>query len=413
MNTPTPQQKVQTNLELANLKIKELHHFLNHVRLGEEHLLKKLKQDTYGKLLALSEVKEEKVKAIKSNLQEQASKAYLLLMTIVTSCIGGWLGFAEFQKYSIHGFFSVVIVAITIVACWLVGYLSYKVTKKDGSTAITALKLNHLQATLLTALISKNEKKLQQAEIQIAEQLSKLPGSKINKDQLDFTAELATMDVYLTKDLNIPLSLENITDEEAKLFYLPKFKKLLFSIKKKLHAFIERNKKVKELSSSKTDSQPSSSFEVLLEPLPLRKQKSFTLRAWLKNNTLDLITGLLPTILGGFASLFVFLNGIPALFKKFDFMQHIAPETLAYLRLGSLSAVGLLTLFFAYTYFYANYKLYQRERELEKIENTLIHKEHLLSEVLRNYHSCSILRSELRQLVDLFEALRLSKHLQN
>jgi hypothetical protein len=134
----------------------------------------------------------------------------------------------------------------------------------------------------------------------------------------------------------------------------------------------ERNK----FGKNNSDVDIKSLFlHALSEPAQFKPQRENGKLSWLRSNFLTLLVGFIPTLLGGFASMFVFLSGGITLINEFGlaWLALLLKNPLA--RFIELSLALALTFYYGFSHVYNNRKSFLRHQELKHTQGIIIKKE--------------------------------------
>jgi hypothetical protein len=407
-------------LSLHKLKVRELNSFLKHVKLGQPHLKRKLSKSDFHKLLKTVSLNTRQEHSIKTDKQEKAGNISLVLNTIVTSCLGGWLGLAGFTHYSLHSLFTVFVVILTVVIGGWIGYLSYQLTSRQASEAIVDQKLANCQIDIIHEILAKKNKTSTRLKNKI-KQLINFCADKdlfVEGSQIDFMKMLSPGHSDSLVKVNIQSFLKKIADPEITEFYQQKFSALTEAIEHNVKSYsahmTTEPHTPKKVASDLTEANVlvtntltnPSYIKVLTKPdTPSRKQIT-RIDAWLKTNLLAIGVGLLPTVLGGFASMFVFLNGLPEILAHFHFVKHIDSQMAFYCKIFGITSAFLLTVYFGYSHIHTNFKAFKRAQELERSEDKVAHLEEQVQHLNIAQQSLLKIRHQLVQLQQLFQTLK-------
>jgi hypothetical protein len=424
----------ETENPLQSLKIRDLTAILKHIRLGKDHLNQALSPDEMDDLLDEGRLKKQQRENIKSDKQEKAGNIALVLNTILTSCLGAWLGFSGFTHQTLDSYITIIVIFMAIVLGALVGYLSYQFTYRQAEDATSTQKLFNIQLTVIQTIIEKRREIIRSLEKNIkilinllldkprfnAEEANSDNVDKYDIDYLEFIAEQDSDCTPLKK--NIFYHVHHLVNEKVTTFYEETMVNQLIAIRRitiKLLSRIEhcnREEKYYPKKSTKSsveilsDSTHTSYLKTLTKSNLSPRRMVPSVRHWLKNNILTIALGLMPTLLGGFASMFVFLDGIPDIFKQFHINHHLGPHGLYYVKHLSLLLAGSLTIYYGYSHIHTNYKAFKRAKQLEHTERKIAEESEKLMHQVTILHLMIKLKYMLNQLKIIYQTVELLPH---
>jgi hypothetical protein len=412
---------------LINLKIKELARMLKHVRLGNEHLATYLTTREFNQLLRIGRVRASERSNIDSDLQEEAGNILLVLNTILTSCMGAWLGFSGFSGLHLRSYITLIIIGLALTIGGLIGRLSYKLTTKQASNALVTHRLFNVELEIVKTIIAKRSTTIEALEKRILQTMNKLGAASIT----NFTDGSADLKQILAHESNGLRLKEHFNQhfkqfDEASLNYF--YRNLVFTIFKSVdklfsqlrESYYPKKKLVTGIidnSYSETDlllntSLTNASYIRVLTKTDLPSRKLVPRAAhWIRKNILGIAVGLLPTILGGFASMFVFLDGIPDILKAFHLYQPAFETYNLSIKILCLSCAILLTTYMGYSNIHTNYKAFRRSKQLELAERKIAEAEERMMHLEGVQHLLLKLKNYLSQLDIISKSIEATEQL--
>lgn len=347
---------------LHSLNCKQLISILRHVQHGHEHLSHHLSRQEYRDLLNIGSLSYNQLARIESDPQEKIGNASIVVNTILTSCFGAWLGFNAFTEQSIISPFGIVIILLAFSFGSAIGYLSYLLTFKQAKLISKHQQLSNVERVIIEIIIHKRQAKIEQIKQKLFSQLHDLDlGNLQNQDQSDHRL----FDLLMTLQHAPNIGKKN-----------PLIKKALLIIKRNVTQLrqVEETQHPHEETSTHTDFflnnalTNASYIKTLTKSTIVKKYHIPKVDNWLRRNFTGILVGLVPTFLGSFASMFVFLNGIPACCQGLGIDFHLSPSKIMFLKNMGLMTAVTLSLYFAYSHIHSNYKAFRRSKQLELSE---------------------------------------------
>jgi hypothetical protein len=410
-------------ISFDKLETKDLVKMLKNVKLGKDYLLKFLDKDQFNELLDLGELRKIEKINVQSDAQEKVGNVALVLNTILTSSLGAWLGFAGFSGLHLNSFFTFVIIGMAILIGGTVGRLSYQLTHKQAIASITDMKLFNIQTEIIKTILRRRTVVLENYIYKVMKRINFIASEKLvaHENSIEYLEGFlikAISDARFQEDLNDLIN--GIENPQHRLFYermayilvskIQKISKLLVSHQRatKEKVLYTNTDKFNQSDLLMNTSLTNASYIRVLTKTDL-PSKRLVPRAhrWIRNNFLGIIVGLLPTIMGGFASMFVFLDGIPDILKAFGlFSTEFATHALG-IKLVSITCALCITSYLGYSNLHTNYKAFRRTKQLEhaetkvaETEEEMMHQVILLNLLIR-------LNSLMKQLKLIFQSLKI------
>lgn len=346
---------------LHSLSCKQLISILRHVQYGHEHLSHQLSKNEYRDLLAIGSLSYNQVSRIASDRQEKIGNVAIVVNTILTSCFGAWLGFNAFTHHSIITPIGLIIILLAVVFGYSIGYLSYYLTHRQAKLISQHQQLANVERVIIEIIINKRQAKIERMKEHLFQLLQEF--SIVHHDRSD-QSEKRLFDL-----LN---SLRNT----AKINMNKVVKRAIKNIERNIQK-LQTSEIIKNTDEPLTHSTDfflnnaltnASYIKTLTKSTIVKKYHIPKVNNWLKKNFAGVLVGLVPTFLGSFASMFVFLNGIPALLHGLGFAIVFDPTQILYLKKMGLMTALLLSLYFAYSHIHSNYKAFKRSKQLELSE---------------------------------------------
>lgn len=405
--------------DLCSLRIQELNRMLKHIKLGKEHLTQYLSPTHFTELLKLGNLQDEQKEHIATDFRENTGNASVIINTIITSIFGGWLGMTGFGLFKFSPYLSIVIVITALVIGGLIGYLGYQLTRKQAQEAGINQKLYNIQIKILDLIVKKRDAAIKSTQDNITNMISSLIAEKISpitEDEL-LLYFLPRQKKYCILRKKINNIMKHINDKKIRQHYRATANHI-YKILQKTALKLQANKQIidekSHLSLSysydakdlllNTALTNASYIRILTKPdLPVKKLIPKT-HQWLRKNLLGICVGLMPTVLGTFASMFVFLNGIPAIINALD-IHFSSPISTASLKYISLFIAISIPCYFGYSHLHSNYKAYRRAKQLELAENKVTEKAAKMIQQETYLHGLIKINYNLRQLIAMNETI--------
>jgi hypothetical protein len=395
---------------LKNFNIVQLNALLKHVRLGLMHLKKILNPQELENLFERSEITPKQHKNMKADAQEKAGNISILSNTLITSILGIWLGLSGFIGLGLKSVIILtLIVIITMITCGWVGYASFKLTAKKATDSLQQKKLHLLEIEILKELTTKHTEELNQTIEDITSALCNLDLSlkKSLRKQHNLTKKLQNH----LKNTSFYQYIERITHKylpkSASLNVHPAVKNKIDQLLAEITALKQAELTIKASAQQKTTtkefdkSENNNYLKKLTTPSNIDEPIITSQHQWLKSNIIDIITGIAPTLLGSFASMFVFLTGVPEILQAFNinakgFLQHQTA-----IQIICISCAFLLALYYCYAYLHSNHKNFLRSRELKKTEKQIAEANDQLSTTVTQLNKLRQIKSIVQELAFL------------
>jgi hypothetical protein len=293
-----------------------------HLKLGEKHLKKLLSRKELQTLFSVGEQEQEGSKQMPHDPREISGNVSLVLNTIFTACFGAWMGFSGFWGLELHSkpaFFSVAFLALSLGA--FVGYQTIKMTRSRALADIHTQQLHQLQLLLLRKIREKREE------------------------------EIASLKTHITHSLS---QLDNLGGIKP-------------SLERDFEAIVEEHG-MEPIHPENSRTLPPLIQKLIHQPA----KESLTPKSWVREHFRELVTSLIPTFLGGFSSLFVYLGGGPEILKTLGYSHLLTLMTSPQLKPFQFALSCLMTTTLAMSSFHSNRNSFRRQQELEKTEKQII-----------------------------------------
>lgn len=384
--------------KLEDFSLHQLNILLKHLRLGQDHLKALLISQQLKELFHWCDLEIEQKQQIATDRIEKLGNMVLIINTILTSTFGAWMGLSGCIGYALGSFKMLAFISvIAFFVSTLIGYMSLKMTKSQARNAIQNQVLHQFQLRVLKTINQKIKQQENSLVFYLHTAIFILENNKIDgdeKNQSNLFENSSQAYQWYEKLLGVLNSrLKEVKDNASAEIYQKQIERVSFLIKKTLakHThFLESLAVAKQKENQRRQIMPILSFlNILTNPsFGIPKYRSLMPAPGIKKHFNQLLLGLVPTIWGGFASMFVFVGGIPTIAGDLNFVWLksllISPSA----RIIEISLAGLVTCYFAFAFFYSFRKSWQREQLLEQIEKKISNEE---TRLLENNHKLDML----------------------
>lgn|GEM_PF-1629648 len=398
------------NIQLENLNLMELNILLGHLRLGEYHLKNLLGKQKYTCLLAQGSLNSDQNFKIQTNRAEKSGNIALVLNTVITSIFGAWMGFSGFLGLHLNSVpMLITIILLALFVSITVGFLSFKLTTQNSKKAIHNQKIHNLQLNVLELMVSKKEEvvlsliKYLNYSLRYVQEHSGLKADSDN-EFLEFN-DFPCYEQW-TKKISSALNAK-INANKNNIFYNFYCERLI-KIIKKIENIIQSNQSTfishKELLPEK-QSCSNLYTDLLANPVNSKSMPRYASKTWLRAHFTSLLGGLIPTFLGSFASMFVFLSGGPNVAREFGKLTLETAIRQPNARLIEFSLAISLTLYYSVSFIYNNFKMYLRDQEIEKTRKIIMQRENELFEFDNKYNTLIRMKNQTTRIINIFTAM--------
>lgn len=403
-----------STLQLENLNLSELEILLAHVRLGEGHLKKQLNPSQFEHLLRLGTLNLEQKQKVSSNKIEKSGSIALVLNTIITSVFGAWMGFSGFMGLALNSY--VMLIGITSLATIIslkIGYFSFKLTANNAQAALNNQKIHNLQLKILQLMRVKQDTLIESSikhlnySWEYVKEKSVMGEEPFTQKESTPWYNFETPDEFLkwmdAFSAAVRHKIDVIQDNKIYSFYCER----LLTILQKTKDYIDVNYLIQQTKNSigELTHPTDSSYLPILSLAPILSRGQPIQKKWFVNNYLDIFVGLFPTLLGGFASMFVFLTGGPNLAKELGLFNWESMLRHPTARVIEFSIAISLTLYYGGSFIYNNYKNYIRSQELDKTKRAVHDIEKADLEHHRKLTVLSNLKRKTKRIINIYTAI--------
>ncbi|WP_419419370.1 hypothetical protein ACNVED_12765 [Legionella sp. D16C41] len=407
-------------VNLEDLNIIELEILLGHLRLGAAHLKKNLSKRQFKNLLHLGSLNITQHTNIQSDGKEKSGNVALVLNCIITSTFGAWMGFSGFMDLRLGSFITLAgITFIALITSSLVGYFSFKLTAENAQSAINTQKILNVQLHVTKLIFNKKQEQIESSIKYLNHSLHYLykntpsVGRMPSTEYCDFNENCDFIKWINDLCFVIGKKCEEVKIEKIYEFYADRLNEIINSLNSLLTTHWITNTEgditVCDLMEKKgwnlsLPDENSSFIQVLSNPV--NKSGSFIKqKSWVSKNLLALIAGVIPTIMGGFASMFVFLAGGPNLARELGLHSLAQALRNPSARLVEFSIAVSLTIYYAVSYAYSNYKLFLRDEEAKKTKEKIVKKEQAIIDLTTKLNVLEKMKDQMMRIINIYTAL--------
>jgi hypothetical protein len=352
---------------LNDLTPPELILLQKHIQLGQDHLVEVLGKKGFQEFLQFARPSQEAVDQAQADDTETSGNLILAVNTILTGSFGGWMGFSAMMELNIGSpvIFGTILSLATLVGA-AIGYQNFRFTKQEAIQTVQTLQLLQLEIEILQDIHTQRARELHEIREDLLTAVKALSSSKASSSTADWTVALKrAIDEKISSYQNNP----------AYAF-----------LKREIAVIQARMKKNFEEGSSEKDvSHPSdggcnrelpSIIELLIRSYPRAAKAS---KSWIRRNTRKICISLIPTLFGGFGSLFVYLAGSTQIAKAFEYDSLVVFLTSPRATSIKIAFSILVTLYFGFSFLYSNRKSYKRSVQVEKKKEAIVKEESTLT----------------------------------
>lgn len=338
---------------LHDLTPPELIILQKHAELGKDHLIELLGAQGFCDFLLWARTKQGGIEQIRADDTEISGNLILTVNTIITGCFGGWMGLSAVMELNLHSpiIFGTVFSLAALLGA-LIGYQNFQTTKMDAIQNIQTLQLIRFEIDILNKVRQIREQELQEIE---ADLLAFSPSKKKISFRDWFTTFEQTIEEKFSShrgDVNYPFLESEMRDIKEE-------------IRKNFEESFSQRENPKAICPGKEhaprDLPPF--IKVMISSYPTESKGS---KSWIRRNARKILISLIPTLIGGFGSTFVYLSGSTQIAKAFEYNHLVSFLTSPHAKYVKLTLALLFTGYFGFSFLYSNRKAYKRSREIEK-----------------------------------------------
>lgn len=379
----------QIKHQLEDLTPAELILLQQHIKLGEKHLKQLLNAQELQTLFLLGEHVKEGSKKLPRDPREVTGNVTLILNTIFTAIFGAWMGFSGFWNLGLKSkfaFFSISILALLVGVT--VGYQTVKMVRAHARADIHTQQLHQLQTLLLEKIRQKREEEEKELKSEISKFLATFGG------KVSFVAQTEVSALLQQKIASYPPS-------SAIRVYTSELNKLGKEVVKEWTE-IFHGSEIESIHPDREEEKPRVLNSMIRKLIEEPARNPITPRSWISEHFRELITSLIPTMLGGFSSLFVYLGGAPEILKTLGYHALFVEITSPFAKSIQFALMLLMTGMLAASSFHNNRNAFRRRQELEKTEKKIIEMQGFLTLIDAKLQKLSALKGTLEKIVAIY-----------
>jgi hypothetical protein len=361
----------ETMEKIHELTPPELILLQKHLELGRDHLVETLGKRGFQELLFYARPSPEAIEKVKPDEREIAGNLSLAINTILTGSLGGWMGFSGMMEFNLASpvIFGVVLSFATLTGA-AIGYQNFRFMQEEAASGLQTLQILEMNGEILREVHQKRKRELQEIQEDLRVMNQKIDKSPL-PDNPFIQKEIALLKTRMRKNFETGSSNNMLTHP----------------------------------SDSKKKRNLSPVLDTLIHSYP-RKERSK--KSWFSQNSRKIFISLIPTLIGGASSLFVYLSGSTQVAKAFEYNHLVALLTSPEAKAAKLLIALFVTLYFGYSSLHSNWKNHKRALEIEKREQEIIQEESSLTVLdeqlfkFRKIHEdaekiCALLQAEEEQ----------------
>ena len=400
--------------ELEDFEPSQLHIFLKHISLGKEHLQSILTPQQLKDLLSWCELRDDHKKQILATKIEKLGNMSLIINTILTSTFGAWMGLSGCIGCGLGSYKALMLISIfAFFVSGLVGYMSLNMTKKQAYMAIDKQRLLNLEWRILQTINDKTHQKADSEILYLNSAIFILNTHKeegAEKPDFRFKKVEEAYEWFAALDQVLKQRLNEIENSSAYSFYQNQVSQLSYLIKKTLAKHVKYLETLastqKKMSREHKVKITLPFLKVLTNPNYALPKQRLTSSYWLREGVNELLLGLTPTIWGGFASMFVFVGGIPNIARELGFTETADFLIQPGARIVEISLAILVTSYFGFSFLYAFKKGWQRDQLMERTMKEISEEETHLLISTHKLHMLYKVKSYIQKMISVFTALK-------
>ena len=406
----------QTKNKLVDFSTTQLQIFFQHVSLGKEHLKGLLTEQQLNELFKWVNLNEDLKKTIEMTKLEQLGNMSLIINTILTSTFGAWMGLSSCIGCGLGSY--KILIIISLCAFFLsgfIGYISSSKTKEQARQSIENQRLLNLQLQILEALVKKHHQKNEEQVYYLNSVVFILQGIDSGKRKLDinFTTSDEAVKWLEQLDTNLKSRLEEVKEHCAYEFYQKKIFQGCYVIKKAINKhikFLENLSTHKKTNTRQLKIRSTLSFlKILTNPAYANLTPRYCeSHRWSDRNFKEIALGLFPTIWGGFASMFVFVGGIPNITRELGYIEWADYLIDPISRTFEILMALIVAAYFGFSYYYSSKKEWQRERLMEQTSNEISELENHLLIYRHKLTTLYTIKNSIQKIISIFSIIKLT-----
>lgn len=406
--------KYREKTKLEDFSLSQLNILLKHLRLGPDHLKLILTPKQLHDFFNWPDLKSQK-EEISADKIEKLGNMSLIINTILTSTFGAWMGLSGCLGCGLGSFKMLLFISIlAFFVSGLTGYMSLKTTQHQANDAIFNHAISQFELHVLKVINQKIEERQKAVSFYLHTAVVILANSKEEFAERRNNLFKNMSDAYEWYEnlMNVLKARLETSDEKTIDIYENQTQRISFLLKKtiaKYFSILENIAHANQNKERRLQIMPTLPFLKILTNYSTgfskyREQKSSSgIKSPAKS---QLFIGIIPTIWGGFASMFVFVGGIPNIARELDFVGLASVLTTPLARTVEITLAGFITCYFAFAFLYSYRKSWQRQRVLAEIEKDIAYQE---AQLLENNHNLDMLhkvKMYVQKLISVFTVVK-------
>ena len=369
-----------------------------HIGLGKDHLVDFLGKKGFYDLLALASPDKNVVEKLKTDDTETAGNLVLVVNTIITGCFGGWMGLFGMLELDLGSptiFYGILSLASFVGAA--IGYQSFRLTKKTAAAAIESQQTLQLEAAILKEIHAKRSQEIREIEEQLQYSLIELHPAKDPSTLTDLTEWAKEFDQAIEGKL--------FSYKKSPLYNFLQRETIAFrtTMYKHIDQMCEQGENIEIVRPAASEKRNQTLSPILQKLISNCPQSLRTSASWNPIQAGNLVLALLPTLFGGFGSVFVYLTGSMNIAQAFEHDHLVAILTTPGAKFVKIIIAILVTIYFGFSFLYANRKSHKRAIEIEKKQQILVKEEAALTLLDEKLFKLRKIKGDVEKIVEIFQ----------
>ncbi len=368
-----------------------------HLELGKDHLVDYLGREGFQDLLALARLDKNVVEKLKTNDAETTGNLILGVNTIITGCFGGWMGLFGMLELDLRSppvFYGLLSLATLVGAT--IGYLSFRLTKNTATAAIEAEQTLELEAKILKEIHVKRSQEIREIKEQLQCSLTELhPAKKFSLKDLSTLTEWAKEFDHVIED-----KLSSYKESPLYHFLQRETDTFRTTMSSYLDQMCEQGKDIEIVHP--VSEERNQTLSPILQKLITDSPQISRTSSWNRMKIGKLMLGLLPTLFGGFGSVFVYLTGGTSIAQAFEHDHLVATLTTPEAKFIKIIIAILVTIYFGFSFLYAHWKNHKRTIVIEKKREFLVKEEAALTLLDEKLFKLRKIKAGVEKIIEIF-----------
>ncbi len=322
--------------ELEKFNIHELFFIKNNLKLGKDHLFKKIGEDEFNNLLSMIKLSSEKKSKLTLSIEAKIGYFIFFYNIILTTLLGiafGFSGLFGSGKFKICPL--IIIFLLSAIISLFVTWLNSKHIKKKNSQILKDQKIAELELKIIQMIINKGESKI-----------------KRNQKKLLNITENILQKIHSILPSDVPIHLDQCLSELGYFRQISQKESFPINIEPYFKKY-----------------QTHFTFHSLAHLRSYSMESPLKIKKWLATNWGDVIPTTFITLFGSFSSAFILYNNVPLCIQEsgyiFQWEQFVHSKHL--LILISI----LIASYFTFSHAKFMYTNYIKENSLKQLANKI------------------------------------------